>query len=122
MGEYRFSVDHKTKLVKCVMSGKFDNVEFEDLCEAIISEAKKFKRGEVLYLRDAANVEMKFFSPSQAKLYEETGKFLGTYCKKTAGIIPSFMYQKTIESALHGDINPNIFATEQEAMKFLLES
>lgn len=121
-GTNRISVDQQLKLVKNVTDGKMDDGEMSEICKILVIELKKFNKGEALYLVDMTKMSMKFFSSKQAEDVKDFGIFAASHCKKIAQIVPSFMLQKTVDAVVADVIsNSRHFATEQEAMKWLLE-
>lgn len=108
-------------MLKYVWSGKYDSKELEEGADILKSELVKFNKGEVLYLCDGSNIDMRIMSNDQAKIFKEFAAFGVPYCKKIAFIQKSFMHQRSQESTIGQLSNFKYFASVQEAMKWLLD-
>ncbi len=121
-GGWKISVDKDLKLVKGVITGKFNDDEMEEYCQQVIGESKKFGKGTSSYLVDTTNFDAKFVTPGQAKAIEKLAVYVSSECKKAAYIVPSFMFQKSAEQITAGKLtNDKYFTSESEAVKWLRE-
>lgn len=67
-------------------------------------------------------MDMRFLTAEMAKLTDGFVAFLLSYAKKTASVVPSFMFQKSLEKAISTKLsNYSIFVSEQEAIKWMLK-
>jgi len=124
MANWEITVDQEKKLVKCVMSDKFESADsMRKVCEDFMAELKKFGKGEPLGCADTSNLDMAFLTPEMSKIMDETGIFVMSYCKKYAAIIQSKMFQKSWESGMENvsfeGTNLRMFDNEKDAMKWL---
>lgn len=118
-GEWIVTVDEKLNLVKNTAIGKLEAEGFQENIDCIIRELKKQRKGEPLYLVDSSSSDTKFMPPELMKITNEFSSFAEAYCKKCAGVFPSFVFRKALEIFAKG--NTKYFATEREALQYLLK-
>ncbi|HYE11547.1 MAG TPA: hypothetical protein VEF53_15365 [Patescibacteria group bacterium] len=118
-GEWKVTVDEKLKLLKHVCIDKMEIEGYQDTLNCIVNELKKFNKGEPLYLIDMSPCSTKFLTSEMMKFSNEFTAFMEPYCKKWAGVIPSFVFRKTVEIFAKG--KGRYFSTEREAMDYLLK-
>lgn len=120
-GEAKLIVDREKKLLKSIISGKYDDKCFEEWFIAVQNESKKFKKGELLCVHDTSNSDIRLYSSVQKKIAQEAASFADTNFKKIAYIFPSFMHQKSLETVSDKAVdNKKIFTSVQEGMNWLM--
>ena len=118
-GSFKLYNDKKNKLLRGVWAGKYEDKDQKKAWEAIWNEGIKYK-GELLYLHDASNSDVKLWSSKQGKIASDMFAEAAANSKKIAIVYSSFMHQKSTESFGKIPDNCKFFSSSQEAMNWLL--